>query len=292
MKDLWEEARRQYRETPVPEELNFAVASALRTGERKAPQRRALRRGLSAGLAACACFVLLVNASPTFARAVSEVPVLGDLARVVTVRQYSLEDREHLIDVRLPALDMAGDTELERRINTEISTRIDQVLQEAEERARAARQAYVETGGEPEEFMPVIIQVDYEIKCQNDRYLSFVLTETETQANAYTRYYAYNIDLQAGREVTLEDLLGPDYKEIANQAIAQEIARRRQIPGNIYFLQGDGGFESIADDQTFFLDADGTPVVLFGKYEIAPGCMGAQEFRISPRLAADEPGAD
>lgn len=292
MKDLWEEARRQYRETPVPEELNFAVASALRAGERKAPQRRARRRGLSACLAACACFVLLVNASPAFAQAVYDVPVLGDLARVVTVRQYSREDQEHLIDVRLPALELPGDTALEQRVNTEISARIDQVIQEAEERARETRQAYLETGGEPEAFMPVIIHVDYEIKCQNGRYLSFVLTETETQASAYTRYYAYNIDLQAGRELTLEDLLGPDYKEIANQTIAQEIARRRQIPGNIYFLQGDGGFETIADQQTFFLDADGTPVVLFEKYEIAPGCMGAQEFWVPPPPAGEEPGAD
>ena len=224
--------------------------------------------------------MMLINVNPTFAQAVADVPVLGDLARVFTVQQYTVEDRDHLIDVRLPALDLAGDTDLEQRVNTEISTRIDQVLQEAEDRARDTKEAYVATGGNPDDFMPIIISVDYEIKCQNDRYLSFVITKTETLASAYTEYYTYNIDLQAGREITLRDLLGPDYKEIANAAISAEIERRSQDPDNLYFLQGEGGFTSIADDQAFYLDADGTPVVFFEKYEIAPGYMGAQEFRV------------
>lgn len=280
MNELWNEARRQYQEIQPPEALSFAVSSALRAGEKKRRQHRGLRRSLSAGLAACACFVLLVNASPTFAQAVAEVPVLSDLAQIFTVTQYTVEDRDHLIDVRLPALDLAGDTDLEQRINTEISTRIDQVLQEAEQRARDTKEAYVATGGDPDDFMPIIISVDYEITCQNDHYLSFLVTKTETLASAYTEYYAYNIDLKAGREITLRDLLGPDYKQIANAAITAEIDRRSQDPDNSYFSQDEGGFSSIADDQSFCLDRDGTPVVFFEKYEIAPGYMGPQAFRI------------
>ena len=32
--------------------------------------------------------------------------------------------------------------------------------------------------------------------------LSFIITKTETLASAYSEYYAYNIDLQAGKELT------------------------------------------------------------------------------------------
>lgn len=280
MNNSWQQARQRYREVETPPELAFAVASALQTGEKKRRQHRVLRRSLSVGLSACACFVLLVNASPTFAHAVAQVPVLGDLARVVTVAQYTVEDEEHLIDVRLPALELDGDSELEQRINTEISTRIDQLLQEAEERARETRQAFVDTGGDPADFMPIVISVDYEIKCQNEQFLSFVLTKTETHASAYTEYYSYNIDLQAGREITLRDLFGDNYKEILNTAIAREIEERSQNPDNLYFIQGEGGFTSIADDQRFYLNQDGTPVIVFEKYEIAPGYMGMQEFPI------------
>ena len=82
MPDMWERARVRHESTPVPEELEFAVASALRAGQRRLRGRRALRRSVSGVLAGCACFVLLVNASPAFARAVSDVPVLGGLARL------------------------------------------------------------------------------------------------------------------------------------------------------------------------------------------------------------------
>ena len=136
MTDSWNKAREAYRHTPIPEELAFAVASAVRAGSRRHRRRQAARRGLTGLLAGCACFVLLVNASPTFARAVSAVPVLGELARVVTVTEYTLDSREQLIDVRMPALELPENTDLEQRINTEIRTRIDQVLQQAEERAR------------------------------------------------------------------------------------------------------------------------------------------------------------
>lgn len=185
----------RYQAAALPEELAFAVAGAVRRGERQRKGRRALRRAAATALAGCACFALLLNVSPTFAGAVYQVPVLGQLARVITVKEYSINDRDHLIDVRLPALELAANTDLEQRVNTEIRTRIDQVLQEAEDRARETREAYVATGGAQSDFIPIIITVDYEIKCQNGQYLSFVLTKTETLASAYTEVYTYNIDL-------------------------------------------------------------------------------------------------
>ena len=289
MTDSWNKAREAYRHTPIPEELAFAVASAVRSGSRR---RRRLQAALVlpglvfyALLTGCspsvvrAC-VMLVNASPTFAQAVSAVPVLGELARVVTVTEYTLDSREQLIDVRMPALELPENTDLEQRINTEIRARIDQVLQQAEERAREVRDAYVETGGSAEDFIPVVIDVDYEIKCQNDQYLSFLLTETETRAAAYTEIYAYNIDLEAGRELTLRDVLGSDYLELANEAVRAGIARREAEDPDASFFHDEFGFTSISEDQLFYLNENGEPVVIFEKYAIAPGYMGTLEFTI------------
>ena len=280
MNDAWKRARARYEQTQAPEELSFAVASALRAGARRRRSRAALRRGLEGTLAACACFVLLVNANPTFAKAVSDVPVLGGLARVVTVSEYTVDDREQLIDVRLPALELPENTDLEQRINTAIRARIDQVLQEAEDRARATRDAYVETGGDAADFIPVVIDVDYAIKCQNGRYLSFLLTVTETRAAAYTHVYAYNIDLEAGREITLRDVLGPDYMALANAAVEAGIAARQAADPEASFFLGENGFTSIAPDQPFYLNQAGSPVVFFEKYAIAPGYMGQLEFEV------------
>lgn len=280
MNESLNRARARYQSTELPPELSFAVASALRKGERRRACRRAIRRSLGGGLAACLCFCLLVNGSPAFAAALADVPVLGQLARIVTVESYQINDRDHLIDVRLPALTDTGDTDLEQRINTEIRKSIDQVLDEAEERAREAREAFVETGGKAEDFMPIIIDVDYEVKCSNGQYLSFVITKTQTLASAYTEYYLYNLDLTTGTELTLPDLLGPDWREQCDEAVRNGIAQS-ELEGGVFFAPGEGGFETVSDDQKFFLNADGDVVLLFEKYELAPGYMGAQEFTVS-----------
>lgn len=277
-----ERARARYQAQETPEELSLAVRAAIREGDRLRKHRRVLRRSLATALASCACFVLLVNGSPSFAQAVYEVPVLGSLARIFTVTEYTINDKERVIDVRLPALENTGHTELEQQINQEISTRIQAVIDAAEARARETKEAYVATGGDPDDYMPVIIDVDYEVKCQNEQYFSFVVTETETRASAYTEFYTYNIDLETGKELSLRDLLGPNWMETVNAQVAEQIAERAQDPDNIYWTEEQGGFQGIEEDQPFYLNADGLPVVVFEKYEIAPGSMGSQEFVIRP----------
>ena len=84
MHEAWERARARYQAAALPEELAFAVAGAVRRGERQRKGRRALRRAAATALAGCACFALLLNVSPTFAGAVYQVPVLGQLARGIT----------------------------------------------------------------------------------------------------------------------------------------------------------------------------------------------------------------
>lgn len=275
-------ARERYESTEIPQELPFTVAAAIRTGEsRRRGAGRSAKRALAGVLAACACFILLVNTSAPFALAVADIPVLGDIARIFTVREFSLHDDTKLIDVRLPALENTGHTDLEQRVNTEITTRMDAVLAEAKERARLDREAFLATGGKEEDFIPVNIDVNYEIKCQNERYLSFLLTTAETQANVYTTLTAYNLDLAAGRELTLADLLGPDWVETANRAVRDGMAQAMaQDPQNAYF-QGEDGFTSVSEDQKFYLNEAGNPVLLFEKYEIAPGYMGIQEFEVA-----------
>ena len=277
-----ERARARYQAQETPEELSLAVRAAIREGDRLRKHRRVLRRSLATALASCACFVLLVNGSPSFAQAVYEVPVLGSLARIFTVTEYTINDEERVIDVRLPALENTGHTELEQQINQEISTRIQAVIDAAEARARETKEAYVATGGDPDDYMPVIIDVDYEVKCQNEQYLSFVINKTETRASAYTEFYTYNIDLETGKELSLRDLLGPNWMETVNAQVAEQIAERAQDPDNIYWTEEQGGFQGIEEDQPFYLNADGLPVVVFEKYEIAPGSMGSQEFVIRP----------
>ena len=101
------------------------------------------------------------------------------------------------------------------------------------------------------------------------------------------RYY-YNLDLSQNRQLTLQDLLGDNYVEIANESIIRQMKERDAADENaVYWGIGkaadDGmidGFQTVDENTSFYINADGNPVVCFEKYEVSPGYMGFQEFEI------------
>lgn len=132
------------------------------------------------------------------------------------------------------------------------------------------------------------IDVSYETKYQQGAVLSFVLTTTESWAAVYGEQYYYNLDLVENKRLTLADVLGENYKEIANEVIVSQIKTRMQENEDYVYwgYAGDemddlvDGFESVDADSKFYINEKGNPVVCFSKYEIAPGFMGVQEFEI------------
>ena len=68
--------------------------------------------------------VTLLNTTPVFARAAQDVPVLGGLCRVFTFRHYDFYDETKVINVTVPQIENTGNSELENRINLEISKMI------------------------------------------------------------------------------------------------------------------------------------------------------------------------
>ena len=215
--------------------------------------------------------------------------MLGNIARVFTFREFVIDDEDRYIEVRMPAIETQTNTQLEQRINYEIRQKVDGIIQEQEQRAKEYHQAFIETGGKEEDFHKILVNIDYQVTCSNDEIVSFYITKSETLANAYQEQYYYNIDLKTGKDIQLSDMLGPNYMEIANQSIKQQIQQRVAEDENmIYFGYGDnadlkiGGFESIDPDQTFYINEQGNVVITFEKYAIAPGYMGIQEFVIMP----------
>ena len=98
-------------------------------------------------------------------------------------------------------------------------------------------------------------------------------TENWTTAYSETRYY--NLDLKDGKLLTLKDVLGENYKQIADEEIRRQM-KERSDSGSVYFE----GFEGIDENTPFYLNESGNPVIVFDKYEIAPGSEGQQEFEI------------
>ena len=153
-------------------------------------------------------------------------------------------------------------------------------LEEAVERAKEYRQAFLDTGGTEEEWAAHNIQIKvwYEVKAHTDRYLSVAVMGSENWTSAYSETRYYNFDLEKGRQVTLEDLLGEDYAAIADASILSQIPEKEAQSGLDYWEED---FTGVTEDTKFYINEAGNPVIVFGEYEIAPGAAGQPEFEIT-----------
>ena len=282
---ILKKCKKIYNSIKVPEELGYVVNRAIHQEKviNKKANISAYMKGVMATLATTfALFIVLLNTNETFAKSMEDIPVICNLAKVFTVREYKEENDTELIEARVPAIQNTGNNELEKRINNEISTKINAVLEEAKQRAKDYQEAIVETGGSLDDYRAMRIDIDYKITYQDENFISFIITKFESLASAYTEQYFYNIDIKNGRELNLRDVLGDDYKNIVDKEVSKQIEERKKADeNNIYFEENKGGFSGIEDEyQDFYIDENKKVTVVFQKYEIAPGYMGIQNFQI------------
>lgn len=284
MKDF-NEAKERYMDTPIPEELADRVQAGIRRGKaeyRAARRRRNLRRSLSA---AAACFAVLVgtlNLSPTVAAAAADVPVLGGLFQVLTVRQY--ETAEDGINYQVTVPEVESGSALADRVNAVIQEQVDAHLEKARQDWEEYRAAFFATGGTEEEWggREMDVVVDYEIKRQTATQVSFVVTLAEGWVASMEEQYYYNLDLAEDRSLTLRDLLGEDWVNVCNAAVRAHIDASVDQEGFTYFFAPDqGGFTTVDETTTFYIREDGTVVVTFPKYAIAAGAAGIIEIPVA-----------
>ena len=283
MNNPMEKAKKKYDETEIPDELAERIQMEIKRQDSK--RRKAVfwnlgfRRGLAAAAAAVVLFTTGLNTSPVFAETVGNLPVIGAVARVLTFRSYETEDEDLKISVEIPSIEMISEdfSDLEKSVNEEILRLCEQYAQEARTRAEEYRKAFLDTGGTEEEWAAhnIEIRVWYEVKSQTENYLSLAIIGTENWNNANNQIRYYNFDLKKGTLATLADVLGENYKQIADDAIRSQMEERK-ADGAVYF----DDFEGINEDTPFYINESGNPVIVFEAYEIAPGSEGQQEFEI------------
>lgn len=330
------------------------------------------------------CVIIGLNSSETFAKEMSEVPVLGSVAKVFTVRNYTVKKDNLTVNADIPNVEIETDAtvqelypemvsgnDMEKQENTKqevygntisgnttsdnsvsantsepktkvtisgndivtiqgdekkvidtltpptapmtvsgnesyvastyvndfvvdmnqkIENYVQKFISDETLRFEDYKKAFFETGGTEKEWndRQFDIDVSYEVKSQRGAVVSFVITATENWCNAYGEKTCYNLDLLNGKEVTLSDLLGVNYAQVANVQIVRQMKERvKANPDYIYWGVTDGGetigfegFTSVDENTKFYINAAGNPVILFDKYEIGPGFMGEQEFEI------------
>ena len=274
----FKEAKQAYENTPIPAELDQRVRAGIRQGKAKRA-RRAWGKRLGT---VAACFVVVVgalNVSPTMAAAAADIPVLGGLFRVLTVRSFTDENSDRTLEVEQPAIQGGG--AFAQQVNEEIQKRVDAKTAEGEQLVAEYKDAFLATGGTQEEWEQhdITVSVSYDIKSRTDAVVSFLVESNVSFTNAYWERTYYNLDLAADKELTLADLLGEDWVTVCNDSIQEQMAASEDP--SVYFDESMGGFQTVDESTSFYINQAGNPVVVFPPYAVAPGAMGYVEFEIS-----------
>lgn len=285
-----DKAKEEYRNVEIPKELNQIVKKTIEENRRLKKNKRTRHIWKAVGntvVAALAVVVLGLNTSSALAMSAKQIPGLGTVADALTFRQYEVKDEDAAVNVKVPGVTIQRATVEEKaftnKVNKKIQKQCDAYISDAVKRVREYRSAFLETGGTEKEFASkgIKICVSYEVKSHTKDTVSFVISGTESWISAYASTSYYNLNLDNLSNMTLKDVLGKNYIAIANKSIKDQMEELEAADKNVSFwAENDGGFRTIDEHTNFYINEYGHPVVVFHKYEVAPGFMGNVEFVI------------
>ena len=270
----------------LTEEERGRLIDSLKRGGILAEQGRGKSRkrmGKTIGWAAAAAALVLVivpNTSAEAAYAMEQIPILGDVIRAVTIRNYQYEDENFLADieeVRLENVKMEGSIQT---INESIEEMTDRLIARFEEQVE---QGEGHSG----------IYAGHEVVTDTDTWFTLRIHVTEIEASGFQYQYYYHIDKTTGEIASLKDLFkeGADYITPISENIKEQMREQMQADeSKVYWVDSKEEmghqFEAVKADQNFYVNQNGQIVICFDEYEVAPGYMGLVEFTVDEEAVA------
>ena len=282
MSDKIEKLRKQYENIQASEELIMKAEKEIRKSKSK--------RGFKAGIGTAEAFIFAVgvaaNASPSFAYAMSDVPLMGSIVKVVTLGKYENTDGGYEIKVNTPQIEGLIDEETQAKLNEEFKDQAQSVIAAFEQDVKELKEKF------GDETVHMGIEYNYDIKTNTDDILAIDTYTFFASGSSNSVHNYYTINKHTGEIYTLEGLFkdGADYVTPISDYIRQEMERMNAEEGGLFWIGDEGvidGFTTIAKDQNFYINADGNIVICFAKYEVAAGAQGVPEFVIPDEVVAD-----
>ncbi|MCG8400182.1 MAG: DUF3298 and DUF4163 domain-containing protein [Firmicutes bacterium] len=273
-----------YENIQVPKSLDDVIDKAVeRERESRVIRMRESNKGIYKKLgAAAACVVIVfgltVNSSSVLAKGMYKIPVIGDLAKMVTFREYDIHNETSKAKVIIPTVNDMKNEEIEEQINETIKNKVDELVKQQAILDKEYKEAFLETGGKEEDYKKIEMSVDYKLHYSSQNIISFEIFKYQTLAPAYNETYFYNIDLETGEEMAIKEVLGDEYIKIIKEKTEKQMLDRIKENSNLTYWIDELKEMEIKEDRKFYIKEDGDIVVFFDKYEVATGSMGAQHF--------------
>jgi hypothetical protein len=283
------ELKINYENIQIPEELDFVVRKAINTHKRKL--KKTSKWGLKWTSGVAAALVVLfaaVNMNSSVAYAISEVPVVGKLVKVLMVREYKINEDTYNAEIKVPAVEGLENHELQNGLNEKYLAENEKLYAEFSKEIEELKAA---GGGH------LGVNSGYVVKTDTDRILSVGRYVVNTVGSSSTTFMYDTVDKQNEILITLPSLFKDDrYIGVISENIKTQMRQQmKEDAKKVYWVEeGDiSPFVKIKANQSFYISSSHKLVISFDKYEVAPGYMGVIEFEIpteelSEVLVSDE----
>ena len=279
--DKIDKLKENYNNIEIPKELDDVINDAFNESENKKLEnnKKDWRRNMKkwyASAAAVGLIIVSVNASSTFAKSLENIPVIGNIIKVVNFNNYRIDKDGMDVSISLPEVS-SDSKDLEYKLNKEFEKEGKEAYKKYEAEVAELEKEGKTTHKSAEMWTESI--------AENDKTLSVAIYNTETEASAATSRKIYNIDKKDKTILTLEGMFGNnDYVDVLSKNILSQMKERTKKDSNdVYFV--DHTFK-IKKDQPFYINDKGELVICFDEYEVAPGSAGLVEFVIPSNVVS------
>jgi hypothetical protein len=211
----------------------------------------------------------------------------GKIISVSTAKQLVIDEETFDADIEIPFIEGLENKELENSLN-------EQYLAEGEK-------LYEDFVAEIEEIKAqgmeahLGISSGYIIKTDTDKILSIERYVVNVAASSSTVTQYDNIDKEKEILITLPGLFkNEDYIGVISENIKEQMLEQVKLDEGLhYWVEGIeesdffGLFEKISKEQKFYINENYKLIIVFDKYEVAPGYMGVVEFEIPTNIILD-----
>lgn len=222
-------------------------------------------------------FIILPNISPKISYAMQELPIIGNIVKVITIRNYFDKEGNSELDADVPSIKNNDNTvsDSNKIINDEIKELTQRIIDNY----------YAEKN--PDNH--ISIKIKSQIITNTNEWFTLKLAISQTSASSSLEYKYYHIDKKTDKIVKLSDLFANDgYTHAISEEIKKQmISRMKENKNIVYWLDEeseDWNFRKIDDNQNFYFSENGNIVIVFDKYEVGPGSSGAPEFEINKEI--------
>ena len=279
--DKIDKLKENYNNIEIPKELDDVINDAFNESENKKLEnnKKDWRRNMKkwyASAAAIGLIIVSVNASSTFAKSLENIPVIGNIIKVVNFNNYRIDKDGMDVSISLPEVS-SDSKDLEYKLNKEFEKEGKEAYKKYEAEVEKLEKEGKTTHKSAEMWTESI--------AENAKTVSVAIYNTETEASAATSRKIYNIDKKDKTILTLEGMFGNnDYVDVLSKNILSQMKERTKKDSNdVYFV--DNTFK-IKKDQLFYINDKGELVICFDEYEVAPGSAGLVEFVIPSNVVS------